>query len=64
MAIEMKFSSEYFNEETRCGFRVTQKQKKIWACELDLANKLLSVCKKHNIRVMAFAGTLLGAIRH
>ncbi len=64
MDIEMKFSSEYFNEETRCGFRVTQKQKKIWACELDLANKLLSVCKKHNIRVMAFAGTLLGAIRH
>lgn len=39
-------------------------KKKIWACALDLANKLLSVCKKHNIRVMTFAGTLLGAIRH
>ncbi|MCI8593561.1 MAG: LicD family protein [Lachnospiraceae bacterium] len=64
MDLEMKFEDKFFMEETRCGFRISQKQKKIWACEIDLANKLISVCKKHNIRVMACSGTLLGAIRH
>ncbi len=51
-------------EEIRDGYTVTQKQKKIWAVELDLCQELLRVCKKHNIKVFAYAGTLLGAVRH
>lgn len=38
--------------------------KKVWAVELDLLSKLLEVCKKHNIKVYASGGTLLGAVRH
>lgn len=64
MDLEMKFEDKFFREETRCGFRISEKQKKVWACEIDLANKLLSVCKKHNIQVIACSGTLLGAVRH
>lgn len=64
MDLEMNFDNSFFDEEVRCEYTVTQKQKKIWACELDLANKLLSVCSKYNIKVLGYAGTMLGAIRH
>ena len=54
----------FYKNEIRCGCNVPEKLKKIWAVELDLMNELLSVCKKHNIQICAFAGTLLGAVRH
>lgn len=62
--VSLKFDEDFFKEEVRCDFRVTEKQKRIWAIELDLMSQLLRVCKKHNIRISVFAGTLLGAIRH
>ena len=34
------------------------------AVEMDLLDQLLKVCKKHDIKVIIYAGTLLGAIRH
>lgn len=54
----------FFNEEERCGYTVSPLMKKVWACELDLLQKLLSVCEKYNLRVFADAGTLIGAVRH
>lgn len=38
--------------------------KEIWAVELDLAQKLLEVCKKYNLKIFADWGTSLGAVRH
>ena len=66
MIVEEKYElpKDFYNEEVRCGFTVTAKQKKVWAVQLDLLNNLLTVCKKHNIQVIAYAGTILGAIRH
>lgn len=64
MELEMKFDKSFFDEEVCCEYRVSQKQKKIWACELDLANKLINVCNKYEIRILGYAGTMLGAIRH
>lgn len=55
---------EFFKEEIRCDYTVSEKQKKVWAVELDLLSKLLEVCDKYKIKVYAFAGTLLGAVRH
>ena len=46
------------------GHLVTADTKKLWSVEMDLAQKLLDVCKKHNLRIWAEAGTLLGAVRH
>lgn len=43
---------------------MNQEIKEVWNVEIDLAKKLLEVCKKHNLRVFADAGTLLGAVRH
>ncbi|WP_031553321.1 LicD family protein [Oribacterium sp. FC2011] len=54
----------FYQEEIRCGCRVSERLKKIWAVELDLMNELLRVCNKHDIHVCAFAGTILGAVRH
>lgn len=50
--------------ETRCDFFIDEKRKKIWNVELDLMKELLRVCKKYGIRVTAYAGTMLGAVRH
>lgn len=58
------YPDDFLKEEIRCDYIVSTKQKKIWAVELDLLNKLLGVCQKYGIKVFAFAGTLLGAVRH
>ena len=52
------------SEEVIDGHQVTAETKKLWAVEMDLANKLLEVCKKHNLKIWATGGTLLGAVRH
>lgn len=53
-----------YNEEIICGHLVTSETKKLWAVEMDLAKKLLEVCKKYNLKIWADGGTLLGAVRH
>lgn len=53
----------FFIEETRNGFTVTKKRKKMWAIELEMLNELKRVCKKYNLTFYADSGTLLGAIR-
>lgn len=37
--------------------------KKVWAVEMKLLKKLLEVCEKHNLRIWAEGGTLLGTVR-
>ena len=64
LPIKLKLPEHFLEEEVRCGYTVTTKLKKIWAVELDLLNELLRVCKKHNIKLIVFGGTLLGAVRH
>lgn len=64
LPIEIELPEHFLEKEVRCGYEVSEKLKKIWAVELDLLKHLLDVCKKHNIKVQVFAGTLLGAVRH
>ena len=52
------------NEEIIDGHLVIEEDKKLWAVEMDLAEKLLNVCKKHDLKIWAEGGTLLGAVRH
>lgn len=51
-------------EETIDGYRVSAETKKLWAVEMDLAKHLLEVCEKHNLKIWASGGTLLGTVRH
>lgn len=57
-------SKNFLKPETRCGFYVDEKRKKIWTVELDLLMELDRVCKKYNLKYFLNGGTLLGAIRH
>ena len=41
---------EFFKEELRDGYLVSEKMKRVWACELDLLNLLLKVCEKYNLK--------------
>lgn len=36
----------------------------LWACQLDITEQILRICKKHNLRIWAEGGTMLGAVRH
>lgn len=52
------------DEEIRDGYLITADMKRVWAVELNLLQQLLSVCRKHNLRIWIDAGTLIGAVRH
>jgi len=54
----------FLKEELRDGFLVNEKQKQVWAVELDLFSKFAAVCGKYELKYYADAGTLLGAVRH
>lgn len=51
-------------EETRLGYTIPKIMKEAWAVQMELAKKLMEVCSKHNLKVWADGGTLLGAVRH
>ncbi|MBR6181842.1 MAG: LicD family protein [Prevotella sp.] len=50
--------------EERNGYLVSEEMKRVWNVQLDMFQKLIDVCKKHQLRVWCDGGTLLGAIRH
>lgn len=52
------------HDEIRSSYLVTNHQKRLWNAQIGLINELDRICKKHNIRWFAVAGTLLGAARH
>ncbi len=52
------------DKEIRDGYEISAEMKKVWAVEMELLKKLLEVCKKHNLKIWAEGGTLLGAVRH
>ena len=61
---KLDFPDDFFAPEVRCGYEVSEKNKKVWAILLDLVVELERVCKKYNITMYADAGTLLGTVRH
>lgn len=61
---ELIIDDEFYNSEVRCDYRITEKQKKIWAIQLELLYELLRVCQENDIKCVVMWGTLLGAVRH
>lgn len=57
-------SEGFLQEETRCGFFVDIKRKKLWAVQLDMLLELDRVCKKYGLKYYLCGGSLLGGIRH
>lgn len=58
------FIEDIDHDEMRSGFLVTSQRKKMWNVQIGLLNEFARICKKHNLRWFANAGTLLGTIRH
>lgn len=54
----------FLEPETRCGFYISEEQKRLWSLELETYEKLAEVCEKHGLKFFVSCGTLLGAVRH
>ena len=48
-----KVPNDFYNEETRCDFIVTNKRKKVWAVQLEMLNKFKHICSKYNLKYYA-----------
>lgn len=64
LPISIDLPDHFLDEEVRSGYTVPAKLKKIWAIQLDLLSLFMDVCRRNNIKITVFAGTLLGVIRH
>lgn len=64
LPIRMTLPPGFLDEEVRCETALDARQKRVLAVQLDLLKAFLGLCKAHGIKVVAFAGTLLGAVRH
>lgn len=60
----MFFNDEYYKEQNRDGFILSQDMKRVWAAQLEVLQEVKRVCNILNIHFFADWGTLLGAVRH
>ena len=52
------------DDEVRCGHLVTADMKKVWQRQLMIVERILDICRRHDLKVFADGGTLIGAVRH
>lgn len=57
-------TDDILREEIRMGYRISAAMKEVWSVDMDLAQKLVDVCRRHGLRCWIDCGTLLGAVRH
>lgn len=62
--IENSAREKFLEPETRQGYFIDAKMKRIWKFELDILEEFQRICKKHNLRYFVIAGTLIGALRN
>ncbi|WP_175560265.1 LicD family protein [Butyrivibrio sp. YAB3001] len=58
------FNDDFFKEEVREGFFVSEIMKRSWATQMAILDALTTLFKKHGLVYYAEVGTLLGAVRH
>lgn len=64
MTLKNQPPKDFLQPEVRCDYRIDSDMKRVWAVQLDLLLELLRVCRKHDLRIFADGGTMLGAVRH
>ncbi|MDO4187960.1 MAG: LicD family protein [Lachnospiraceae bacterium] len=60
----LKFPKDYFEGETIDDFFVESEMKHAWAAQLEVYKVVEKICQKHDLKMFAFWGTMIGAIRH
>ncbi|SDA41807.1 Phosphorylcholine metabolism protein LicD [Butyrivibrio sp. INlla18] len=60
----LNFPDNYFKDEVREGFLVSETMKRTWGSQLEIFDKVRNLCNKYDITYFAEVGTLLGAARH
>lgn len=60
----LEFPKEYWKEEVRNDFRISEAMKRAWAVQMTVLDRVLEISKKHGLRVFMDYGSLLGTIRH
>ena len=60
----LAINEDFFREEIRCGFTVSEMMKRVWAVEMEVLQQIHRICKDYGLTYYAHWGTLLGAIRH
>jgi len=60
----LSFPEEFFADQEREGFFVSETMKRYWACLMEIMNVVDGICRKYDITYFADYGTLLGAVRH
>lgn len=57
------FSDNFFKNEIRDGFTISEVMKRSWAADLSALQEIKELCARHSIRFFAMYGTLLGTVR-
>ena len=60
----MTFVKDIYRDEIRDGWLVKSGIKKAWNTMLEMWQEVDRICHKYNLKYWAYAGTLLGAVRH
>lgn len=55
---------DFFQEEVRCDYRISESQKMMWAMQIDLYMVFSEICEKYGLKYFMMYGGLLGAVRH
>lgn len=59
--VERSFNLE---EEERWGYVIPAEMKRVWYIQLSMLREILAICQRHNLKIFADGGTLIGAVRH
>lgn len=57
-------SDKFSKDESTFSYKVTKNMEELRVVQLDLLEKFMEVCNRHQLRYFSIYGTLLGAIRH
>ncbi|MBE5825975.1 MAG: LicD family protein [Butyrivibrio sp.] len=60
----LSFEPEFFCDEIREGFYVSETMKHYWAAQLVVLSEINKICKKYGYNWFTDSGTLLGCVRH
>lgn len=60
----LQFPEDYFKKKLQDGFVVGEVMKRVWAASVEVLQRVIDICEKHQLKYVVYWGTLLGAVRH